>query len=153
MIVSYQTLKNRLVFFTVLVLPAILLSETAWAKNSTLIPMGGYLTMDSTVPMEQKDLLSSIIQIHFLSDVKTVGEAVQEVLRYSGYALVEPLQQNQGLRNTLQKPLPLVQRDLGPMSLRQSLTVLIGPAFHLVVDPLNRTVNFQLNTNLLLTIN
>ncbi len=145
--VSYQRSWRQWAFLTVLVLSVITLSETVLAKNSPLVPTGRYLTVDSTVPVEQKDLLSPMIQIHFLSDVKTVGDAIEEVLRYSGYSLVETPQQSQDLQKTLQKPLPLIQRDLGPISLRKSLRVLIGPAFHLIVDPLNRTVNFQLNTN------
>ncbi len=143
--VSKQRLWRQWVCFTVLILSVITLSETVWAKTSSLVPAGRYLTVDSTIPVEQKDLLSPIIHIHFLSDVKTVGDAIQEVLRYSGYSLVETPQQSQDLQNTLQKPLPLVQRDLGPVPLKQILRVLIGPAFHLIVDPLNRTVNFQLN--------
>lgn len=133
--VSKQRVWRQWACFMMLMLSVITLSETVWAKPSPLVQTGRYLTVDSTVPLEQKDLLSPLIQIHFLSDVKTVGDAIQEVLRYSGYSLVETSQQSQDLQNTLQKPLPLVQRDLGPMSLKQSLRVLIGPAFHLMVDP------------------
>jgi conjugative transfer region protein (TIGR03748 family) len=145
--VSYQRSRLQWVYWIVLMLSVITLSETVWAKTSPLVQTGRYLTVDSAVPVEQKDLLSPMIQIHFLSDVRTVGDAIEEVLRYSGYSLVETPQQSQDLQNTLQKPLPLIQRDLGPIPLRQSLRVLIGPAFHLIVDPLNRTINFQLNPN------
>lgn len=144
---SYQKCWRPLTGLMVLILLATALLETAWAQPATAIQTGRYLTVDSRVPKDQEDLLSPLVQIHFLSDIKTVGDAVHEVLRYSGYSLVETKQQSQDLQNTLQKPLPLVQRDLGPMPLRQSLTVLVGSAFHLMVDPLNRTVNFQLNTN------
>ena len=147
MSVSYQKLWRQLTGFMVLILSATALLETAWAQPPTEIQTGRYITVDSRIPKNQQDLLSPMIQIHFLSDIKTIGDAIHEVLRYSGYSLVETQQQSQDLQNTLQKPLPLVQRDLGPMPLKQSLTILIGPAFHLIVDPLNRTVNFQLNTN------
>lgn len=69
---------------------------------------------------------------------------MNDILRYSGYTLIESHQQSTDLQNTLKKPLPLVDRDLGPMSLRQALTVLAGPAFTLSVDPLHRTINFPL---------
>src|SRR5262249_45398770 len=101
--VSKQRLWRQWACFTVLMLSVIMLSETVWAKPSPLVQTGRYLTVDSTLPVEQKDLLSPLIQIHFLSDVKTVGDAIQEVLRYSGYSLVETPQQSQDLQNTLQK--------------------------------------------------
>ena len=119
------------------------LTSVSWAQTSPLIQTGRYLTINNQIPTEQLDLLSPIIQVHFLSDIKTVGDAISDVLRYSGYALVETSQQTRDLQNTLKKPLPFMQRDLGPLSLRQVLTLLIGPAFHLIVDPLNRTVDFQ----------
>ncbi len=118
--------------------------SAASAQPLELIQTGRYLTINSQPKSEQADLLSPIIQVHFLSDVKTVGDAIHHLLRYSGYSLVESKQQSPDLQNTLQKPLPLVDRDLGPVSLRQALGLLIGPAFDLVADPLNRTINFQL---------
>lgn len=146
MSVSYQKLWRQFAGFMVLFLSAMMFLKTTCAQSSTEIQTGRYLTVDSRVPKDQEDLLSPVMQMHFLSDIKTVGDAIQEVLRYSGYSLVETPQRSQDLQNTLQKPLPLVQRDLGPMSLRQGLTILIGPAFELIVDLLNRTVNFQLST-------
>ena len=92
------------------------------------------------------DLLSPIIQVHFISEIKTIGDAVNHLLRYSGYALVESKQQSPDLKNTLRKPLPLVDRDLGPIALKQALELLVGSAFDLTIDPLNRTINFQVKT-------
>lgn len=122
------------------------LTSVSWAQTSRLIQTGRYLTVNNQITVEQLDLLSPIIQVHFLSDIKTIGDAITDVLQYSGYALVETSQQTHDLQNTLKKPLPFMQRDLGPLSLRQVLTLLIGPAFHLMVDPLNRTVDFQLKS-------
>lgn len=146
--VYYQKLIRQFSFLIIFILSFIVLVEKASAQPSTTIQTGRYGTVDNGIPKDQWDLLSPMIQIHFLPDVKTIGDAIQEILRYSGYSLVETQQQSQDLQNTLQKILPLVQRDIGPMPLRQSLKILIGPAFHLLVDPLNRTINFQLNTNL-----
>jgi type IV pili sensor histidine kinase/response regulator len=41
-------------------------------------------------------------------------------------------------------PLPKAQRQLGPLSLRQALELLSGPAFRLVIDPVYRLVTFEL---------
>lgn len=142
-IYCYKPVWKVICFGATTVLASTLLS-TAWAQSTGLIQTGRYLTVDSRqMQAEQLDLLSPVVQVHFLSDIQTVNDAITDVLRYSGYALIETHQQSSDLQNTLQKPLPFMHRDLGPLSLRQVLTLLIGPAFHLIVDPLHRTVNFQ----------
>src|SRR5438876_154036 len=99
------------------------LSSVAWAQSTRLIQTGRYLTVDNQPQTAQIDLLSPIIQVHFLSEIKTVGDAIIDVLRFSGYALVETKQQSHDLQDTLKKSLPLVDRNLGPMPLRQALTI------------------------------
>ncbi len=141
----YPSLRKHIYLGAVISLVSVF-SLTALAQSDKLIQTGRYLTVNNQIQVEQLDLLSPIIQVHFLSDIKTVEDAITDVLHYSGYALVETSQQTRDLQNTLKKPLPLIQRDIGPLSLRQVLTLLIGPAFHLIVDPLNRTVDFQLKS-------
>ena len=41
------------------------------------------------------------------------------------------------------KPLPVVDRDLSYMTLKQALLTLVEPAFYLEVDPLHRLINFE----------
>ncbi len=141
-IYRYKSLCKHIYLGAVISLVSVF-SLTVLAQSEKLIQTGRYLTINNQSPVEQLDLLSPIIQVHFLSDIKTVGDAIADVLRYSGYALIETSQQTHDLQNTLKKPLPFMQRDLGPLSLRQILSLLIGPAFHLIIDPLNRTVDFQ----------
>ncbi len=40
-------------------------------------------------------------------------------------------------------PLPAVHRSLGPMTLRDALKTLAGPAFNLVQDPVHRLITFE----------
>jgi type IV pili sensor histidine kinase/response regulator len=40
-------------------------------------------------------------------------------------------------------PLPAVHHHLGPMTLREALETLAGPAFHLVQDPVHRLITFE----------
>ena len=131
-------------FFGTAAILILVTSSVTWAQSTDLIQTSRYQTVSHQLKTEQVDLLSPIIQVNFLSEVKTVGDAINHLLRYSGYSLIESKQQNQDLKNTLKKPLPLVDRDLGPVSLQQALELLIGQAFDLDVDPLNRTINFQL---------
>ena len=73
----------------------------------------------------------SVVQFkaHFSPAIQTVGDAINEMLRYSGYALIAKSQQSPDLQNTLKKPLPLVYRDLGPVTLRQALKLLSRNTF------------------------
>lgn len=110
--------------------------------------VGRYLSVSNKPLHEQQDLLSQIFQVHFPKEVQTIGDAMQYLLRYSGYSLVAETNQSAALKNTLKKPLPLVDRNFGPMSLKDGLSTLAGPAFILMQDPLNREVNFKLKSNI-----
>jgi conjugative transfer region protein (TIGR03748 family) len=133
--------------FLVLLNPSF--SPLAWADSVNLsetVPYGRYLTLKLQPSVEQADVLSAVIQVHFSPMIQTVGDAVHDVLRYSGYALIEESQQSADLKDTLKKPLPFVYRDLGPLPLRQVLSVLIGAPFELEADLLHRTINFKLKS-------
>jgi len=90
----------------------------------------------------QKDLLSQTIEMRFAPNVKTLGDAIATCLQWSGYRLVDPAKQSAALKQTLSKPLPVVDRVLKPMSLREALGILMGSPFTLVEDELERTINF-----------
>ena len=108
---------------------------------------GRYLSVTNKPLHEQQDLLSQVYQVHFPKEVQTVGDAMRYLLHYSGYSLVDETRQTDALKKTLTKPLPLIDRNFGPMSLRDALITLAGPAFTLMSDSLNREVNFKLKLN------
>lgn len=105
--------------------------------------IGRYLTVEDKPKAAQVDLLSQTIQVRFPQNIQTIGDALQYVLRYSGYSLADTTKQSPALKNTLTKPLPLIDRNFGPMPLKDALITLAGPAFSLLQDPLNREVNFS----------
>ena len=124
---------------------------TSWADSipsSNVIVYGRYQTVSAQPRAEQKDVLLAVIQVHFSPEIGTVNDALQDVLRYSGYALVDLGSQSLALQNTLKKTLPLMHRDLGPLPLKQALSLLVGTSFDLTIDRLNRTVNFTLKPDL-----
>lgn len=122
---------------------ALFVFSAAFARDDAT-SVGRYLSVNNKPLSHQRDLLSQTIQIRFPQTVQTIGDAVNHLLRYSGYSLVVENQQNPALKNTLQKSLPLVDRNFGPMTLRDALITLIGPAFSLSEDALNREVDFHL---------
>lgn len=101
-------------------------------------------TLASTRPADaQRDPLSQIIDIRMPAQVvNTIGEGMRYVMLESGYSLCsgEP-----GVYSELFiKPLPAVQRSMGPVKLGEALQLLAGPAWRMRVDDLNREVCFVL---------
>lgn len=97
-----------------------------------------------TVPQarpDQRDLLSAMVDIELSDDVKTVGEAIAAVLEDSGYRLSSNPPSCQA--TLFELPLPAVHRRLGPLTLRQALEVLSGPAYELAAHPVRRRVSFE----------
>jgi len=125
------------------ILVTLFIFSHAEAKNE-VSSVGRYLTVTNKPLPAQRDLLSQTIQMRFPQNIQNIGDAINQLLRYSGYSLVRENQQSQALKNTLQKSLPFVDRELGPMSLRDALITLAGPAFTLTEDPLNREIDFHL---------
>lgn len=123
------------------ILLSLTLSQSVYADDSV---MGQYMTVSHKPKAEQIDLLSQTIQVRFPQSVQTVGDAINYLLKISGYSLVDANQRNNALKITLTKPLPLIDRDFDPMTLKDALTTLAGAAFYLVSDPIHRTVNFKL---------
>jgi len=122
----------------------LLLHTQAWGLTPDLVPIGRYLTVSYKPDPEQMNLLSQTIQIHFPPSTQTIGDAMNTILRFSGYSLVPENQMNLAFKNTLQKPLPLIDRNMGPVTLQSALKILAGPAFTLKSDSLNRTIDFTI---------
>lgn len=101
-------------------------------------------TLASTRPVDaQRDPLNQIIDIRMPAQVvNTIGEGMRYVMLESGYSLCsgEP-----GVFSKLFiKPLPAVQRAIGPVKLGDALQILAGPAWRMRVDDLNREFCFVL---------
>lgn len=117
------------------------ISGTSYADSTQV---GRYITKPNKPVLSQMDLLSQTIQIRFPQDIKTIANAVDHLLSFIGYSLVDKNNMQPALQTILTKPLPLIDRELGPMSLKDGLLTLVGPAFSLEKDLINRTVNFKL---------
>jgi len=105
----------------------------------------GRYTLRSAIPTEaQADLMSAIVTIRFSDRIRTIGAAVEYLLRDSGYRLASPVALDPETKALFRLPLPAVHRNLGPLTLRQALETLAGPTFRLVQDPVHRLVSFEL---------
>ncbi len=112
------------------------------AANQTQISR--YITVSNKPVISQINLLSQTVQIRFPESIQTVGDAMKYLLKFSGYSLIAEDKMQPAFKTTLLKPLPIIDRAIGPESTTDALITLAGPAFFLVNDPVNRTVNFKL---------
>jgi len=120
-----------------------LLTLTGQAANVTQI--NRYATVANKPIPAQINPLLAVQQIHFPQDVKTVGQAIEWWLQYSGYSLVAAEKQPDSLQSVLHQPLPQIHKNLGPLTVKDGLEVLAGQqVFELMEDPLLRVVNFKL---------
>ena len=108
------------------------------------VQVGRYQSVIMRPDENQVDLLSVVITRNLPEHVNTFGQAITHLLDGSGYRLLSPKLAESYRSHLFAMPLPQVQRQLGPLSLRQALELLGGPAFRLVIDPTYRLVSFEL---------
>lgn len=101
-------------------------------------------TLVSTRPADaQLDPLNQIVDITMPAQlVNTVGEGLRYLLLESGYSLCSVT--SSAFSELLSRPLPAVQRDIGPVKLSEALQIVAGPAWRLKVDEVNREICFEL---------
>ena len=105
--------------------------------------VGRYSVIAAVPTKAQTDLLATTLTIRFPERIQTLGEAVQYLLQRSGYRLAKVELTGPNTATLFALPLPAVHRSLGPMTLRDALETLAGPAFNLVQDPVHRLVSFE----------
>lgn len=106
--------------------------------------IGRYTTVANHATQAQIDPLMAVAQYKFSPRVKSVGGAMNIVLENTGYALAAKDILSKEAELIMQKPLPLTNRVLGPMSVKETLEVLMGKdVFNFIKNPLNRTINFK----------
>ena len=106
--------------------------------------VGRYQTVVLQPDENQVDLLSSMVELELPEQINTVGQAITYLLDGSGYRLLSAKLAEPYRVLLFALPLPKTQRQLGPLSLRQALDLVSGPAFRLVIDPVYRLVTFEL---------
>jgi len=113
------------------------------AANVTTVAR--YASVPNKPLAAQVNPLKAVQQVHFPQQIQTIGEAIEHWLKYSGFHLAPANKHQDSLKTILKQPLPQVDRNLGPMSVANGLTVLVGQhLFSLKHDDLLREVNFTL---------
>jgi conjugative transfer region protein (TIGR03748 family) len=126
-----------------MVLLGILLSKNCLADNN-ITQVSRYQTVVNKPRYSQVYLLAQLVHVRFPQNTQTINEAINYLLRFSGYSLAPEIERDNAFKIILSKPLPIIDRELGPITLRDGLITLVSSAFDLTQDPIHRTVNFTL---------
>lgn len=114
------------------------------AQAAPVTQVNRYATVANKPLAAQINPLLAVQQIHFAQEIKTVGQAMDSWLHYSGFTLVSKDKQPSSLQTVMQQTLPQIHRNLGPLTVKEGLEILAGqPVFMVTEDPLLREVNFK----------
>ncbi|GHU38545.1 secreted protein [Betaproteobacteria bacterium] len=101
---------------------------------------GRYTLLELTPEPAQRHLMRQIVEVSIPPTLDTnVGDALRHVLLHSGYRLCDTPE----AATLYAFPLPASHWRLGPMTLRNALLMLAGPAWELSVDEASRQVCFK----------
>ncbi|EKS3673659.1 TcpQ domain-containing protein [Salmonella enterica] len=114
-----------------------------WQRSPEVTRKGRYTLVSVKSADAQREPLNQLIDITMpVSLVSSVGDGFRYLLFQSGYSLCG--RYGADFAELLNRPLPAVQRRLGPVRLSEALQVVAGPAWRMTVDEVNREVCFVL---------
>ena len=106
-----------------------------------VVRYGRYTLVELAPTAAQRDLLLQTIDVFMPEDARaTVGDGLRHVLKRSGYQLCET---PRAVTELYVLPLPAAHLHLGPMTLRDALLTLAGPAWELHADERARQICFE----------
>lgn len=106
-----------------------------------VVRYGRYTLVELAPTSAQRDLLLQTIDVSMPEDARaTVGDGLRHVLKRSGYGLCQTAH---AVIELYALPLPAVHLHLGPMTLRDALLTLAGPAWELHADDRARQICFE----------
>ncbi len=115
--------------------------EAAPPEFIPVVRYGRYTLVELAPMAAQRDLLVQTIDVSMPEEVRaTVGDGLRHVLKRSGYQLCET---PHAVIELYALPLPAAHLHLGPMTVREALLTLAGPAWELHADDRTRQVCFE----------
>lgn len=114
--------------------------KSAANRSAPIVQTGRYSVLAAQPSHAQRHPLDVIIDVTVPEECISIEHAIHFLLRRSGYDLDTSLQAD--VTELLAKPLPAVHRKLGPMPLKDALTLLVTPGFVLQDEPIKRSIRF-----------
>lgn len=103
-----------------------------------------YSAIEIGATLEQLSLLQNVVDINIPPSVNTVGEGIRYLLAPYGYLINTDEQIPSEQTILLMQVLPEPHRHLALMTVVDALTVLGGESFEPVINPVTRTVQYEL---------
>ncbi|EDY5043559.1 hypothetical protein GVW46_002946 [Salmonella enterica] len=114
-----------------------------YQRSPEVTRSGRYTLVNVKSADAQREPLNQLIDITMPGQlVNSVGDGFRYLLFQSGYSLCGVY--GADFAELLNRPLPAIQRKIGPMRLNEALQVVAGPAWRMSVDEVNREVCFVL---------
>ncbi|EDW4550076.1 hypothetical protein ABN97_003808 [Salmonella enterica subsp. salamae] len=114
-----------------------------YQRSPEVTRSGRYTLVNVKSADAQREPLNQLIDITMPGQlVNSVGDGFRYLLFQSGYSLCG--RYGADFAELLNRPLPAVQRRIGPMRLSEALQVVAGSAWRMSVDEVNREVCFVL---------
>ena len=123
-----------------------LVAEASSPSSESAIPIkkvARYSVVRPSPRPGQQNLLVVSTRMRIPNDIDTVGGAVEWVIEGSGLRLAASNRLTPDVKNMLNLPLPNAHRQFQALPLKDVLTLLAGPAFVLVHDPVHRLLAFE----------
>jgi len=112
--------------------------------NESSLQISRYVNILPGPTEAQRNPLHMVLpNVLFNHNIKSVGQAIQFLLKDTGYKLTRH-HPDKRVHQMFRLSLPKIHRRMGPLTLEQALKTLSGEPWVLSVDPINRLISFQL---------
>lgn len=141
---THHTLRKCYACALLLGLASTMQLSSALADSN--ISIGRYVSVPNSAELGQMHLLQQQVQITFPQNMLSLKDAINFTLQFTGYHLVDDDHMSDAVQSLLNQPLPEVDRQLGPLSLKDALLTLSGNEFYVLVDPVHRLISFKMRS-------
>ena len=148
MVLILRTPRNALLVIglATLISSISLVAEAGSPPSESALPIkkvARYSVVRPSPTPGQQNLLAVSTPMRIPNDIDTVGGALEWVIEGSGLRLAALDRLTPDAKNMLNLPLPSAHRQFQALPLKDVLTLLAGPAFVLVHDPVHRLLAFE----------
>jgi len=130
--------------FILCLLAALTVLAPLIGHSQVLVQTGRYTAVYAVPTDAQRDPLQAIVTVSFPAEVETIGQAIDYLLVDTGYAIADALYWDVEVFDLVRHSLPAIQRELGPLTILDAVRTIVGPAFSVSIDPVDRRVNVEI---------